>query len=201
MATERHHHDTHAIPPQAICDVFKMYQRMSDAEVDADLEIIDFQRGLSPAQKEKVRPVRTVSKEVISAAQRAFKFHGREDTGTREDEFSQIQDCTVYEHVDFDVQYPTSFFSLAQNSPDPRDRLVPKASPTPPLQHPNPNHTAIPKPLPISQFLHKKLHYLTVGSQYDWPTRSYPRETSTPFPSDIATLVTSLFGDFTPESG
>lgn len=75
---------------------------MSDAEVDADLEIIDFQRGLSPAQKEKVRPVRTVSKEVISAAQRAFKFHGREDTGTREDEFSQIQDCTVYEHVDFD---------------------------------------------------------------------------------------------------
>lgn len=85
----------------------------------------------------------------------------------------------------------------------------------------------------MSQFLHKKLRYVTLGEQYDWETRSYTapatpspngkdvgestseeaelerngsqrnaRTGNTPFPADIADLVTSLFNDaFTPESG
>ncbi|KAH8816915.1 hypothetical protein F5884DRAFT_777894 [Xylogone sp. PMI_703] len=277
---QRHHHDVHGVPPQAICEAFKRYQRMSDEEIDADPEIIDFSRGLSPSQKEKLRPVRTVSKEAIAVAQKAFKFHGREAKEMSEDEINQIRDCTVYEHVDFHglrlypsllppesqiilldkllhrdlsnplhitnmhanydlpypdpstdsddsststskakpsiaSQYPTSFFTCPQNSPSPKDRLTPKPQSQQPSStsnsNPNLNSTTATsspyhtpqslKPLPIAQFLHKKLHYLTIGSQYDWPTRRYPRETPTPFPSDIAALVTSLFGDFVPESG
>ena len=48
----------------------------------------------------------------------------------------------------------------------------------------------------------KKLRWLTLGDQYNWNTRSYPSESPTPFPEDIAALVTELFDDsFIPESG
>jgi DNA alkylation damage repair protein AlkB len=58
------------------------------------------------------------------------------------------------------------------------------------------------KSLNVGQFLRKRLRWLTIGTQYDWNTREYPTASSTPFPEDIATLVTSLFQNaFTPESG
>jgi DNA alkylation damage repair protein AlkB len=64
--------------------------------------------------------------------------------------------------------------------------------------NPHSNH----KTLNIAQFLHKKLRWLTLGDQYNWNTRSYPSASPTPFPSDIAALVTTLFQNaFTPESG
>lgn len=74
-------------------------------------------------------------------------------------------------------------------------------------------------PLTISQFLLRKLRWLTLGTQYDWPTRSYPRPDPlpsddsdlsdsstktgiTPFPPDIAALTRSLFANtFEAQSG
>jgi len=46
-----------------------------------------------------------------------------------------------------------------------------------------------------------KLRWLTVGEQYHWPTRSYPADTPTTFPSDLHQLVTGLFPHIKPESG
>jgi alkylated DNA repair protein alkB family protein 1 len=58
------------------------------------------------------------------------------------------------------------------------------------------------KLLNTAQFLQKKLRWLTLGDQYNWTTRLYPTESPTPFPSDIAALVTTLFKNaFVPESG
>jgi alkylated DNA repair protein alkB homolog 1 len=58
------------------------------------------------------------------------------------------------------------------------------------------------KPLNMTQFLVKKLRWLTLGSQYDWTTRSYDQQKAMPFPADIARLVTGLFKNaFQPESG
>jgi alkylated DNA repair protein alkB homolog 1 len=58
------------------------------------------------------------------------------------------------------------------------------------------------KPLNMTQFLVKKLRWLTLGSQYDWTTRSYDKEKAMPFPADIARLVKGLFKSaFEPESG
>jgi alkylated DNA repair protein alkB family protein 1 len=58
------------------------------------------------------------------------------------------------------------------------------------------------KPLNIAQFLQKKLRWLTLGTQYDWSTRSYPVESPTPFPADISAMVSTLFKSaFVPESG
>ena len=100
-------------------------------------------------------------------------------------------------HHDYDIpfpdtppgsKHPASFFMYPQSG---------KSQVFTPL-NPHSNH----KRLNTSQFLHKKLRWLTLGDQYDWNTRSYPAESPTPFPKDIAKLVTSLFEDaFTPESG
>jgi alkylated DNA repair protein alkB family protein 1 len=58
------------------------------------------------------------------------------------------------------------------------------------------------KPLNMTQFLVKKLRWLTLGSQYDWTSRSYDKQKAMPFPADIARLVTGLFKNaFQPESG
>ncbi|KAK8215459.1 hypothetical protein M8818_002080 [Zalaria obscura] len=55
--------------------------------------------------------------------------------------------------------------------------------------------------LNAAQFLSKKLRWLTLGAQYDWPTRSYPQDGPTTFPSDLHTVVTGLFPHIDPESG
>jgi len=100
-------------------------------------------------------------------------------------------------HIDYTIPFPPSFPGTSQ----------PASFFTCPQQHklqifeplnPHSNH----KPLKMSQFLQKKLRWLTLGDQYNWNTRSYPSESPAPFPADIAALVTSLFEDsFTPESG
>ncbi|KAF4629995.1 hypothetical protein G7Y89_g8145 [Cudoniella acicularis] len=230
------HHDTHATPPQAICNVYKKYQKMSDAAVDEDLEVVDFKRGLTDTQKERIIPVDAVSSDLIAVAQSAFRnCDGGYVNGPEKD--IKPNPCTVYEHQafpglrlfpsllppecqvmfidrllhrglsnplhktnihhDYNIPYPPipengnqplSFFTLPQAS---KDQAF---TPLNPLS----NH----KPMNTIQFLQKKLRWLTLGSQYDWTTRSYPAISPTPFPTDIANLVTTLFqNSFTPESG
>ncbi|KAF2281087.1 oxidoreductase domain-containing protein [Westerdykella ornata] len=55
-------------------------------------------------------------------------------------------------------------------------------------------------PLNMEQFLYSKLRWLTLGEQYDWPTRSYAKH-ATHFPEDLSKLVTGLFPHIRPESG
>ncbi|KAI9742543.1 MAG: hypothetical protein M1818_003683 [Claussenomyces sp. TS43310] len=57
------------------------------------------------------------------------------------------------------------------------------------------------KPLNMEQYLHKRLRWLTLGDQYDWPTRSYSGNDATRFPTDIASLVRGLFPELKAESG
>lgn len=56
------------------------------------------------------------------------------------------------------------------------------------------------KSLNNEQFLYTKLRWLTLGEQYDWPTRSYAKH-ATPFPQDLSILVSGLFPHIRPESG
>lgn len=56
------------------------------------------------------------------------------------------------------------------------------------------------EPIKISQFLHRKLRWLTLGGQYDWSKKAYPKEDSPPFPEDIASLAQSIFPDMRPEA-
>jgi alkylated DNA repair protein alkB family protein 1 len=105
-------------------------------------------------------------------------------------------------HHDYHIPYPPptststsstqseSFFTYPPHS---------KAQSFIPL-NPHSNH----KPLNTTQFLSKRLRWLTLGSQYDWTTRSYSGtgEAGTKFPKDIGALVKGLFKSaFEPESG
>ncbi|KAF2727327.1 oxidoreductase domain-containing protein [Polyplosphaeria fusca] len=100
--------------------------------------------------------------------------------------------------ADYNIPYPTrlaqsphsqrfdsSFFHRDRSAVD--ELLIPKV---PDKQ----------KPLNHEQFLFSKLRWLTLGEQYDWPTRSYARH-ATPFPQDLSKLVTGLFPHIRPESG
>ena len=61
----------------------------------------------------------------------------------------------------------------------------------------NPN---LHRPITISQFLHKKLRWLTLGGQYDWTAKAYPAGEPPTFPEDIAGLIGGLFPAVKPEA-
>lgn len=98
--------------------------------------------------------------------------------------------------AEYHIQYPpkptsqagrfdSTFFTRERAAP--KDALIPLV----PEKH---------KQLNTEQFLHTKLRWLTLGEQYDWPTRSYAKH-ATPFPGDLSRLVTGLFPHIHPESG
>lgn len=90
-------HDVHAIPPQAICDLYRHYQKLDNALIDADVDIVDFRRGLTPEQQERIVPVDTVSAETLVAAERAFRTAHGADGAVKD----AVPPCTIYEHKDF----------------------------------------------------------------------------------------------------
>ena len=95
--------------------------------------------------------------------------------------------------ADYDIRYPpmpTSEPLRFNNSFFLRDRSAAEdvLSPKDPTKQ---------KPLNNEQFLYTKLRWLTLGEQYDWPTRSYAKH-ATPFPGDLSTLVTDLFPHIRP---
>jgi alkylated DNA repair protein alkB family protein 1 len=82
--------------------MYKKYQKMDDASVDKDLEVVDFRRGLTQAQKDKIIQVDYVSSEVIAAAQKAFKNYGQTPNADTTEPEALPDACTIYEHKDFD---------------------------------------------------------------------------------------------------
>jgi alkylated DNA repair protein alkB family protein 1 len=58
-----------------------------------------------------------------------------------------------------------------------------------------PKDPATHKPLSVSQFLQRKLRWMTLGGQYDWTKKEYPPELPPPFPVDVADLLHGLFPD------
>ena len=77
-----------------------------------------------------------------------------------------------------------SFFSISPLSPE----LFPPLNPA--------SHKA----LTISQFLDRKLRWMTLGGQYNWTEKKYPAGTPPSFPEDIADFVRHLFPNIEPEA-
>jgi alkylated DNA repair protein alkB family protein 1 len=229
---------------------------MESAAINTDPEIIDFKRGLTEEQKERIVPVETVPSELMASAAETFRRQRTSSSGEIWEPKSAPPASTVYEHKDFPGQLLNDHFGASNDLTRGSLglRLLPSFLPpecqilmldalfhrdlsnplhttnltqdytipyplTPPgannpasfftyaqnhksqTLQPKDEHSAN-KPLNTAQFLQKKLRWLTLGSQYDWSTRSYPRESPTQFPDDIATLVRTLFrSSFEPESG
>jgi DNA alkylation damage repair protein AlkB len=56
-----------------------------------------------------------------------------------------------------------------------------------------PKDPEVHKPLTIKQVLDRRLHWVTLGGQYDWTSRIYPEERPPEFPRDIASFLETLF--------
>lgn len=54
--------------------------------------------------------------------------------------------------------------------------------------------------LSLTRVLEKKLRWVTLGGQYDWTSKGYPRERPPPFPTDVAGLLKPLFPYVTPQA-
>jgi DNA alkylation damage repair protein AlkB len=95
-------------------------------------------------------------------------------------------------HPHYDIPYPkssenqsaASFFSFA---PDSNVSFTPK-------------DPSIHNPISIRQVLNKRLHWETLGGQYDWTSRIYPEEASPRFPPDISSFLETLFPKTKPQA-
>lgn len=56
------------------------------------------------------------------------------------------------------------------------------------------------KPLTLSQFLRRKLRWMTLGGQYDWTNKAYPDGPQPAFPEDVAHLIQGPFPHVRPEA-
>lgn len=82
-----------------------------------------------------------------------------------------------YPDKDPDTNRPASFFTAA---PDSEVRFIPK-------------DPSVHKPLSMKQVMGRKLHWVTLGGQYDWTNRVYPGEEPPQFPPDVSGLLETLF--------
>ncbi|CAI6090293.1 unnamed protein product [Clonostachys chloroleuca] len=86
-------------------------------------------------------------------------------------------------HLHFKVPYESldlgaSFFSHGPDSP---------------AASFNPKDPSVHRPQSLRQVLNRKLHWVTLGGQYDWTNRVYPDAEPPRFPADIAGFLHSIF--------
>ncbi|KAF2681806.1 oxidoreductase domain-containing protein [Lentithecium fluviatile CBS 122367] len=224
------HHDTHATPPTFIQKEHWRYQSMRKADLEQDSSIVDLSKWevFTEEQKRIWAPAGVMPASQIQAACEAYAggrplktpprdapyFENRDFPGLRvipgllppetQVLFTSClmhRDLSIPEHkinlqAEYNISYPpqtssdtqrfdSSFFMRDRATAE--DMLIPKA-----LEKQ--------KPLNNEQFLYTKLRWLTLGEQYDWPTRSYAKH-ATPFPEDLTELVMGLFPHIRPESG
>ncbi|KUI69775.1 Alpha-ketoglutarate-dependent dioxygenase abh1 [Cytospora mali] len=56
-----------------------------------------------------------------------------------------------------------------------------------------PRDPSVHKPLCMKQVMERRLHWVTLGGQYDWTNRVYPGDEPPTFPEDVAGLLETLF--------
>ena len=81
-------------------------------------------------------------------------------------------------------QQGSSFFNCSPNTTELFESIDPKLH----------------KPITISQFLYKKLRWITLGGQYDWTRKRYPQGPHPAIPEDIAQIIHGFFPDMKPEA-
>lgn len=107
--------------------MYKKYQRMTDPAVDDDLEVVDFKRGLTDAQKQRIVPVDTISSDLIDEARKSFE-KGHTGTNKLPQVKTKPEACTVFEHQDFPGNSPPSLLPWKIKLTLLRPALIPESS-------------------------------------------------------------------------
>lgn len=92
-------------------------------------------------------------------------------------------------HLHYDIQYPTVKAGDSQNAGGCSSSFFSSDRST----IMKPKDPSVHRPLTITQVLDSKLRWVTLGGQYDWTNKIYPKEVPPTFPPDIASLLQTLF--------
>lgn len=84
-------------------------------------------------------------------------------------------------NLHYNIPYPPASSSFFSFSPDDASGLF------------TPKDPSVHKPLTPRQVLGRRLHWVTLGGQYDWTNRVYPDEEPPAFPPDLAAFLETLF--------
>ena len=95
-------------------------------------------------------------------------------------------------HMHYDISYPPTDDETPGSNRSPPESSFFRHSPTR-ADFCLPKDPSLHKPLTASQFLGRKLRWMTLGGQYDWTEKVYPDADPPPFPSDIGDLLRGLF--------
>lgn len=85
---------------------------MDDASVDGDLNVVDFRRGLTSEQREKLFAVDSVSSDIICSAQKNFRECKKGLAWGAIEVESPPDACTIYEHKDFGGMYQSDYIVI-----------------------------------------------------------------------------------------
>ena len=106
-------------------------------------------------------------------------------------------------HLHHNIPYYTTLLETCGASKPKEERNIPSffhLSPESTEKLFQPLDEVVHKPFTISQFLSRKLRWLTLGGQFDWTGKRYPLEDEPPFPEDIGNFIRSLFPYIKPEA-
>jgi DNA alkylation damage repair protein AlkB len=90
-------------------------------------------------------------------------------------------------HLHFNLPYRPDAGSFFSYPPDAAAKFEPK-------------DPSVHNPQSMKQVLGRKLHWVTLGGQYDWTNRIYPDEEPPVFPPDLANLLEALFPETVPQA-
>jgi DNA alkylation damage repair protein AlkB len=98
-------------------------------------------------------------------------------------------------HLHYDMSTDDS--AATSNGPTPSPQSLFSRALTTTFQPKDPH---LHKELSVTRLLEKKLRWVTLGGQYDWTSKEYPRERPPPFPSDVAGALRTLFPCVKPQA-
>ncbi|KAK2592015.1 hypothetical protein QQS21_010286 [Conoideocrella luteorostrata] len=90
-------------------------------------------------------------------------------------------------HLHYTLPYPSSDDA---STPSPSFFTISPESPSAPF---TPKDPSVHKPLTARQVLNRRLHWVTLGGQYDWTNREYPDHEPPVFPTDLSRFLETLF--------
>ena len=218
--------DPHRRPPPSLQMIFKRYQKLPARHVDEDTEIIDFARNSGLEHVKELRTIRKCSASSFGLqdahptqdGQVSFKVFECKKLPSLQiipglvSEVEQAELASRLLHRGLaDAQHLTNvhkhyhvLYSLCESS---RDSSANGPSMSSFFNMPNdsrerflPLDANVHRPLTASQFLDRKLRWITLGGQYDWTEKVYPVLEPPEFPRDIAAYVQNAFPQMKPEA-
>ncbi|ROT36219.1 hypothetical protein SODALDRAFT_341175 [Sodiomyces alkalinus F11] len=106
------------------------------------------------------------------------------------------RDLSIPHHqTNMHLHYELPYRQLTQQAAEGSDQQGLSFFSYPPDSAPifTPKDPSVHKPLSMKQVLDRRLHWVTLGGQYDWTNRVYPGQEPRAFPSDLARFLETLF--------